>query len=254
MKQILIVCLAVFSLAACKKESATEVLGGDKLLEIKTGDEYLRFQYNTSGKLVKAVVKDESTTNGDEVVFDISYGSAGQISEVRKSDGEIIRPVYDGNEMTRAEVYIGNEKIGHTDYEYLNGLLKSVEIKFTAFGDDISTMKFILNYDGLQRVQKTSVWLLNPITSQLEPSGYVTNEYDNKKNPLHEISDFMLLLWENPGANNITKETQYHNDNSLDEVREFTYTYSQKQTPTQATMKTTSGGQQSNTTINFKYQ
>jgi hypothetical protein len=241
-------------LFACKKESSSTLPEGDKLLEVTTVDEHLKLQYDANGLVTKAFVKDVTATNGDEVVFNITYGSAGQINEVRKSDGEIIKPIYENNVLVRADVLSGIERIGYTSYEYLNGFVKSAEIKFVAFGDEISTMKFVFNYDAQQRVQRTNVWLYNPLTQTLVPAGYTTTEYDNKKNPLHAVKDLMLLLWEVPAVNNIIKEVQHNEDNTIDEIREYSYTYNDKQQPTQAVLKTTAGGQQSNTNINFRYR
>ena len=254
MKRILMACTILLSLAACQKENSVETPGQERLAEVRFGDEYAKFEYAANGQLTKAIVKDDVSTTGEEVVFNISYGSAGQISEVQKSDGETIRPMYQNNRLVKAEVFSGAEKVGYTDYIYENNLLKTVEIKFTAFGDDITTMKFVFTYDAQQRIQRSHVWLLNPLTDVLEDAGYSVLEYDNKTNPLYQARDFMLLLWDLPSPNNITKETQFLADNTLDETREYTYTYNSKNQPASAVQKTTSGGQQSNTNITFRYQ
>lgn len=254
MKQLFIAFVAIATLFACKKEDSFQQPTSDKLLELQSGSEYLKLQYGTNGKLTKAIMVDEAVTNGEEVTFNIAYNAEGRISEVQKSDGETIRPVYENNRLVRADVFEGVERIGYTAYGYENGVVKTAEIKFTAFNDEITMMKFAFTYDAQQRVSQTSLWMFNPLTDQLEFAGRTNTEYDNKVNPLYSIKDFLILIWEIPAPNNIVKETQFNSDGSTDEVREYNITYNDKNQPSQAVMRSTSNGQQSNTNISFRYR
>lgn len=254
MKQLLIAMVAISTLFACKKEDSLQQPASDKLLELQSGSEYLKLQYGSNGKLSKAIMVDETATNGEEVTFNISYNAEGKISEVQKSDGETIRPVYENNRLVRAEVIAGAERIGYTAYGYENGVLKTAEIKFTAFNDEITMMKFAFTYDAQNRVSQTHLWLYNPLTDELEFAGRTNTEYDNKVNPLYAIKDFLMLIWEIPAPNNIIKETQFKPDGSTDEVREYNITYNDKNQPAQAVMRSNSNGQQSDTNITFRYR
>lgn len=254
MKKLIIALLATSTFFACKKEDSFQQPGSDKLLELQSGSEYLKLQYSPNGKLTKAIMVDETVTNGDEVTFNISYNTEGKISEVQKSDGETIRPIYENNRLVRAEVLAGAERIGYTAYGYENGVLKTAEIKFTAFNDEVTMMKFAFAYDAQQRVSQTHLWMLNPLTDELEFAGRTSTEYDSKVNPLYSIKDFLMLIWEMPAPNNIIKETQFKPDGSIDEVREYNITYNEKNQPSQAVMRSSSNGQQSDTNISFRYR
>jgi len=68
------------------------------------------------------------------------------------------------------------------------------------------------------------------------------------------FSDFMMLMWEVPAENNVIKETQYFADDTIDEIREFNFTYNAQQYPVQGIMRTTVNGQHVDSNLKFTYQ
>jgi hypothetical protein len=243
MKKFLIICLAAFTLAACEKKDPLPQQDAAQLVELKHGTEHVKLQYAPNGKVSKAIVKDEDLTSGDEIEYLINYNAQGRISEVVSSEGETIRPVYTGGLLTKAEYLAANVVYGFADYTYQNDLVKKVEVKLIEDDEPFTTLKFDLTYNAQKQLLKSEVSIFNPLTQQLEAAGYTTLEYDNKKNPLYDIREFMLLLLDIPAAQNIAKETQFDEANVVDETREYTYTYNAKNVPTAAVQKTTSPGQ-----------
>jgi YD repeat-containing protein len=251
MKYLLIAFFVFTTFFSCKKDNDNEPFLGLRLVEQRTGDEYVKLQYDGNGKIIKAIMLDEDLTNGEVVTYLIAYNGAGRISEVTNSNGETVRPEYENNRLVKAVVFVGNQEIGQTDYHYENGLLKEAEIKFKLFGQESTTMKFSFTYDAQLRVKQSDLWMLNPFTDELESAGYTVMEYDTKNNPLIEFSDFLLLMWDVPAANNVVKETQYFADDTVDEVRDYIFSYNALGYPVQAIMRTTSNGVQQD--INLKY-
>lgn len=254
MKTWSLVALLMLGLIACEKEKSAQPAPGQKITQLETGNEgNMRFTYNAAGQLVKAVITDEDLTNGDEITFDIVYGTNGKMREVRKSDGQTIKPQYVDNEMVKAELFEANELIGFTEYGYLNGHLKQAEVKLMDGNTPKPLMKFVLTYNAQQQPVKSSLWFTDMQTGTLVPSGHVDISYDNRVNPLKHLSDFMLLLLQLPSNNNILQEKQYDKTGALEEVRDFTYSYNSNNMPTTAQVKTTAGTQVSTTNLRYSY-
>ena len=255
MKQFFIAFLAITTFFACKKDNDkdNDQPAGSRLVEQRTGDDYVKLEYGANGKVNKAIVLDEDFTNSEEVTYNISYNAAGRISEVLSSNNEVFQPVYENGRLTKATIMQDNQEIGSTEYTYENGLVKDAIVKFKVFDVEMVTMKFSFTYDAQQRVNQSRMWIHNPITNDLELAGHTEIEYDSKKNPLYDFSDFMLLMWEIPAVNNVVKETEYDSDNEVDEIRDFNYTYNADQYPVQAVMSTSVRGEVWNTILEFKY-
>lgn len=254
MKHFFIAFFATITFFSCNKDVDNDSPAEGRLIEQRTGNEYVKLQYGSNGKIVKAIVLDEAITDGEEVTYNIAYNAAGRISEVTSKEGEVIRSEYANNRLVKAVILGDGQEIGHTDYHYENGLLKEAEISSRFFNQSFTTMKFSFTYDAQQRVKQSDLWMLNPLTDELEPAGYTVMEYDNRKNPLVGFSDFMLLMWQVPAENNVVKETQYFADDTIDEIREFNFTYNALQYPVQGIMRTTVNGQHVDTNLKFTYQ
>ena len=253
MKHLLIAFFVIVTFFSCKKDNDNDSSTGTRLVEQRTGNEYVKLLYASNGKIAKAIVLDETLTNGEEITYNISYNNAGRIGEVVSSNGDIIRTTYENNRLVKARVLRANQEIGHTDYHYENGLLTEAEIKFKLFGQEVVTMKFIFKYDAQQRVKQSDIWMQNPITNELELSGYTILDYDDRNNPLHGFSDFMMQMWVVPAPNNVVKETQYFSDHTIEEIREYNFSYNGKDYPVQGIMRTTSNGAIQDTNIKFMY-
>jgi hypothetical protein len=155
--------------------------------------------------------------------------------------------------LVKAELYEGSKLLSYTEYAYLNGHLKQAEVKIMDGTSPKSLMKIILSYDALQQPIRSSLWFANVQTGVLEPAGYVDIKYDDRKNPIRPLSDFMLLLLQLPGHHNVVQEKQYDAGGILKETRDVFYRYNNKQMPAAAQLKTTIGTQVSTVDMRYHY-
>jgi hypothetical protein len=202
----------------------------------------------------KVVMQDETVTNGDPVTFNFTYAQ-GKISLVQKNDGETLKPTYTNGLLTKVEVLLANDVFSYTEYEWLNGKVKNATLYVMDAGQATPFTKFEFSYNAAGNVGTTRAWIYNPLTDQLEYSGKVDYLYDNRENPLNAFSDFMLMVWRAPSANNAINEKHYDDNDLLEQTVEYTYTYDAKGLPTKASVKTTVVGQPAETDeLKFIYQ
>lgn len=244
----------MLGLIACEKEKSAQPAPGQKITQLETDtDGKMRFTYNATGQLITAVISDEDITNGDEITFSIAYEANGKMKEVRKSDGQIIKPQYVDDELVKAELFEANELVSFTEYSYLNGHLKQAEVKLMDGNTPKSLMKFVLTYNAQQQPIKSSLWFADIQTGALAPAGHVDISYDDKVNPLKQVSDFMLLLLQLPTTNNTLQEKQYDETGALEETRDFIYSYNSNNMPATAQVRTTAGTQVSTSNLRYSY-
>ena len=104
-------------------------------------------------------------------------------------------------------------------------------------------------------MHKATNWMFNPNTNKLEVSGYTVYEYDGKINPMHIHKPLLYLLLQNTPRYNVTKETDYDENNQVTEIREYAYQYNNQNLPQSAAVKTTVPGQGSSTSnVSYSYQ
>lgn len=225
-------------LSACQKESSdspTPTPAGSRIEKVALGDEFIQFSYNANGSLRQAVVKDEIASGGETVTFSLSYNAQQKISQVETSDGRRLIPVYVNGLVEKVEIRdAGNGLDGYTEYEYLNGRLKSATLVYLNGAEVRPWMKFIFNYNAAGNVVKTNLFFNDFLNNQLVSIGSVDYEYDNRPNPLAGLGDFLLFIWQVPSANNVKKETHIGDLNTIDEVLEYNYTYNSAGRPQSA--------------------
>ncbi len=234
----------VICFTSCRKEGRNEnpVPSSGKLQKVAMENEFISFMYQTDGSLKEALVKNEFATGGDEVKFIISYNGQRKISEVITNDSRKLIPLYDNGEMVRVEIRnLLNQLEGYTDYEYLNGRLKSATLAHFD-GAVFPWLKFIFNYDAAGNVVKTNLFINDFINNQLVPAGYVEYEYDNKNNPLADMNEFLKIIWQVSSPNNIKKETHIDENNIIEEKLEYVYIYDSGNKPLSAVVKRTQPG------------
>lgn len=253
---LLLLLLALFT--GCQKETNEQlpVPAAARLEKITKGDELLQFSYNSDGSLKEALLNDALAAGGDRVTFRISYAAAGKIREVLTDDGRKIIPVYEDNKIIEALVQtLTGQPVARSEYTYLNGMLKSAALNVESGGLPVPWLKYIFTYDGRGNVLKTQLLVNDLLSNQLVPAGQVHYEYDNRANPLEPVKDFLLLIWQAVSPNNIKKETEFGPQNTVDETREYTYTYNSRNLPQNAQVtKTVPGQPAENLTMTFTYR
>jgi hypothetical protein len=223
---------------SCKKDdpAVPAPQPGSKISEIIHGNEMIRFTYHADGSLAKASTRDEDMTNGTVIDFTVSYNAARKIETIHKSDGEMIRAIYDGETLAIAEVYQDNVKIGHSEYEYLNGYLKSITLHIKMTGFTVPFMKNLFSYDGKGNISSNKLFLYDAAGGTLKFAGRVDYQYDDRPNPLYELNDFLHLIWQQASPNNIKEEVRQDENGELTDRVQYHYTYNGRNHPAKAAL------------------
>ena len=223
------------------------------LKEFKTGDEFVRFDYNGAGDVNKVTIKSDVNTGGAETTYTITYAGS-KIAALETTDEKIV-PVYENNVISRADIFQDNARVGYTNYQYQNGLLKKATIYFGQDDEFIPFLEFNFTHNGAGNVTETVVMMATGEPGQMERNSHITYQYDQKANPLYAQRDIMTLFWQSPSKNNITIEDHFDAAQQPEDKFVYTYTYNDKGLP--KTGKVTQGlpGQATTVSdINFIYQ
>jgi len=238
--------IALTAAAGCKKETSNPQnppAGSNRLETVSLDGTFARFTYNADGSLQKAIVSDELATGGDVTTFTLAYNNLRQIREVVASDGRRLVPIYNNNELARVDLLSPlNELIGYTDYNFLNGRIKSLTLYLTNGGLSSPWLKQLYNYDANGNIIKTNLFVNDFINDQLAPAGFIDFEYDGHINPQSPVRDFMLLIWQAVSANNVKKEVHVDQFGNTEETLVYTYTYNSRNLPARATVQRTIPG------------
>ncbi len=227
--------------SSCKKPTS-EPVASTKLKTVMSPDNQISFTYNANGTIKTAAVKNDLVTSGDLINYQVSYNTAGKISEITSDEDIRIVPIYQNGVLAEAsfETLDGLE-LFVTTYSYENNLLKAVEIN-SAAGQ--AWLKFVFTNNAAGNVEKTEFFSQNPLNqNEFVSGGTVTYTYDNKTNPLFAA---------NP--NNTVTEIHKDSNNQLEETVNYTYQYHSNGVPKSAVMQSTVVGQNAvNTNISFSY-
>ncbi len=250
--------LAVLSLASCKKDDVTgNPPPGNNTARIAAyshGDDQWTFQYNADKSLKTVSVKSELFNSGEETAYNITYRADKKMDVLSSTDGSSIRLQWNNGTLTGAETWVSNQKVSVTSYEYLNGFLKTVDIRMVYGNNLVPFMKFSFVYNNAGNIGRTNIWSYNFLTSQLEFTGHSEMEYDSNPSPFADMKELMAVFWQTSSGNNITRITQYEPGGQEEEKTSYTYTYNSKRLPVSAVVTTTSAGQQPvNSTAQFTY-
>jgi hypothetical protein len=244
---------------SCKKDDVVTQPQPAKPLQLttfKSGDDVTRFEYNGDGTINKIFLKEDPVTTDDNVTYTAKYLANKKISEFTGSNGAKIKLSYSNNLLSKSEAFMGAVKISESVFSYTGNQLKTsaISVFYNNSNVGVPFFKSDFTYNAAGNVSRGSVFTLNPLNNQLEPSGYVNNFYDNKINPFASLGDIMLVFWQYASSNNIIKQAYFDKNGVAQEVVETTYIYDAQGYPTSATMKETQPGQQpTTTTIAYTY-
>ncbi|MFC0774805.1 hypothetical protein [Terrimonas alba] len=213
------------SVVSCKKEKdnndPTPPPASQRIKEFKNGEEFIRFDYNVNGDVNKVTLNSD-ITDGSTLTYTVNYNAAKKITSLETTD-EKITPVYENNILTRADIFMENERVGYTAYQYEGGLIEKATIYFGEGNDYIPALEFIFTYTATGNIEKTETFLATGEPGQMERSGHVSYQYDQKSNPLYAQRELMALFWQAVSKNNIIVEN--HFDANLQPEDKFTYDY-----------------------------
>jgi hypothetical protein len=243
---------------SCKKDKDNSPAppppaGTERIKEYKTGDEFVRFDYNAAGDVTKVTINDETSTDGNTVVYNVTYNAAKKISALEAA-GERIVPVYENNVITRADIFENNVRIGYTAYSFENNQLKRATIYFGEDDDFTPILEFIFTRNAAGNVTEMVTMMASGEPNHMVRTGHVTYQYDEKSNPLYSQRDLLILFWQNASKNNIKLEEHFDADMQLEDKYVYDYQYNDKGLPKSAVIKQgLPGDQQTTTNVTFSY-
>ncbi len=246
-------------LAACKKEYSNNPppVPAETRFESRLGEDgYISFEYNTDGTVKKASVASEASP-GDTIRYSISYAADKRISKIVNDAAVQFVPVYTNGELSRVVIKTaGNDELAYTDYEYLNGFLKSATVFFLSGNQVIPFFKNNFLYDASGNISRSQLLGADPSApGGLTPEGSTSYLYDNKTNPLYAASEFLRMILIMPSPNNTTKEEAADKNNQPEKMKEYNYIYNNKNLPQSAVLTETIPGKPIQTkNISYHYQ
>lgn len=208
-----------------------------RISEYKNGEEFVHFDYNQDGTVRKATVKDELSTNGEVIEYNISYDVAKKITAIESSAGEKIIPVYENGALTRTDIFVENERTGFNNYHFENNQLKRITLYWGEGTDFMPIFELNFAYDNAGNNTETVLLASWGEPGNMQRIGHLTYEYDTKVNPLHAQKELLALLLQGASKNNVIKEDQFDSDLQLEERTTYTYTYKTNGLPAQAEVK-----------------
>lgn len=236
--------LAVFSINSCKKNPVPLPVGQLKLAEYVSGQDYIRLSYNGTGEISRVTLSSDEYSIGEEVTYNVSYSQDKRIKELAGNNGIRITLTYEGSKLVKSAAFIGNEPAYETDYEYVDNSLRSTTIKLVDNNGVTPIIKLLTYFDETGNPTTIDTYLVNPLTGQLQPAGFVIKKYDNKPNPFAGCKELMMVLLQPISSNNVTREDYFDTDVHPQETIETEYIYNNNNLPVKATVKETSPGKE----------
>lgn len=238
---------ATMFFSACDKEDSTqkptEPVTSAKLTEFRSGEDFIRFEYNADGTVNKITLNEDPISGEPNVTFTVKYRADKKPDELTGTNNASVKTTYVNGLLMKTETFIATEKIAVTDYTY-NGAAPNTITGFLFDGaTQVPFFRADLIMNSAGNVGRTNGYVFDPFNLNLVPAGHVNMQYDDKPNPLAALNDFMLIFWQMASKNNVIREDHFDADGQAEKVVQTTYTYNSKGYPTKATVKETETGQ-----------
>jgi len=263
MKEITVAGLLILSaclmMPSCKKEYSnnTPPVTPVTRFESRSGEDgFTSFEYNTDGTIKKAAIANELSPD-DTTRYTVSYTANKKINEIANDAGVKFTPVYTDGELTRVQIRTSqNDALGYTDYEYLNGFLKSVTVFFVSGNQVTPFHKSSFIYDAAGNIRRTQLYSADPLSPDgLSPDGTTQSVFDNKINPLYAAKEFLWMILIIPSPNNTNKEEAVDSNNQPERTKEYNYVYNNNELPLSAVLTETIPGKPTQTkNIAYRYK
>ncbi|MBA4257810.1 MAG: hypothetical protein C0446_01505 [Chitinophaga sp.] len=239
----------LFSLTACTKEPSVELIPSNKpllLSEFKSDNDITRFDYNTDSTLNKLFFTTDPFSQDQNVTYNVKYLSGKRVNELIGSNGTVIKISYNGNRLSKSEIFAGATLVSKSEYIYTADQISSVLMSLFSANSSIGTLKFKFDFilNSNKNVSSSKFFALNPVNNQYVEESIVNFQFDNKNNPFSSAGDLMVVFWQYANTNNIIKQENRDLSGDLLELIETTYTYNTFGYPTKAAMKITEPGLQ----------
>lgn len=249
--KLFILAAGLLLLTACKKEYSYNGPPPTAVtrFESRSGDDgFTSFDYNTDGSIKKAAVANELLPD-DTTSYTVSYTVDKRIREIINDAGVKFTPVYTDGKLNRVQIRtLQNDALGYTDYEYLNGFLKSITVFFVSGNQVTPFFKSSFMYDAAGNIRRTQLFSADPLSPDgLSPDGTTQSVFDNKTNPLYAAKEFLWMILIIPSPNNVSKEEAFDRNNQPERTKEYNYVYNNKELPLSAVLTETIPGKPTQT-------
>ena len=244
-------------LSSCKKdkdEPAPQQPASELLKQYKTGEEYIKFSYNTGGRVSFVDIRSDLNTGGEEVKYAVGYSETNAISSLEGDNGQLIVPVYENGQIIRADIYENNDRIGYTSQQFENNRL-SIATLYAATDDGFEgAFEFRFAYNAAGNITQTVALLNGGQPGVMVRAGHIDFEYDQKTNPLYAQKDLLVLFWQGASKNNVILENHFDSHLQPEDRYSYVYSYLPNGLPEKATVTIGFPGQPATTTqVNYSY-
>jgi len=225
-----------------------------RIKEFKTGEEFIRFDYNAAGDVNKVTINSDVNTGGAVMTYTVNYDAGKKIASLDAGVEKII-PVYENNILKRADIFQEGVRVGYTNYQFENGLIKRATIYFGEDNDFQPVLEFNFTYNGAGNITENVALVASGEPGHMERSGHITYQYDQKSNPLYTQRDLLFLFWQGASKNNIKVEDHFDADLQPEDKFVYDYEYNNNGLPKSAVVKQGLPGQPATTSnLSFIYQ
>jgi hypothetical protein len=225
-----------------------------RIKEFKTGEEFIRFDYNAAGEVNKVTINSDINTGGNDKTYTVNYDAGKKIVSLDAGAEKII-PVYENNLLKRADIFQEGVRVGYTNYQFENGAIKQATIYFGEDNDFIPFLEFNFTYNAAGNITQNVALMANGEPGHMERSGHINYQYDQKSNPLYGQRDLLVLFWQGASKNNIKVEDHFDADLQPEDKFVYDYEYNNNGLPKSAVVKQGLPGQTPTTSnLIFTYQ
>ena len=225
------------TLFACKKEKDEKPVDNKTKLVKITGDgEQFELTYNSAGKPTQ--ITTSLLSDDDEAInYSIQYAEDGKIQELTGENGMTVTPVYDNEQLLRTHFYLGDQHVSYVSYRFTGTRLDGATLYQVEDQNSIPMLDYSFEYDAAGNISKSVLMGPTDNPNQLTRYGHVEYQYDNKKNPLYEHRDLLLMMLQTVSKNNPTQEMHYDDSQTLEQRYRYSYTYKTNDFPASAILK-----------------
>ncbi len=243
---------------SCKKDkdnnSPEPPPATQRIKEFKTGEEFIRFDYNAAGDVNKVTINSDVNTGGSVMLYTVNYDAGKKIASLDAGAEKII-PVYENNLLKRADIFQDGVRVGYTNYLFENSLLKRATVYFGEDNDFQPFLEFNFTYNAAGNITENVAMIASGEPGHMERSGHITYQYDQKSNPLYAQRDLLVLFWQGASKNNIKVEDHFDADLQPEDKFVYDYEYNNNGLPKSAVVKQGLPGQPPVTNnVSFIYQ
>jgi hypothetical protein len=232
----------LLSTTACKKDKDPHTpvppAKQKKLVKIQESpDDYTSFDYNTDGTLQKMTVSNRFESGLIVYSLTLQYGADKKIDQAVYNNGNKLKFFYENGLLTKTELaddkgvllnvytFIYDYKKRLTTYTVFGPFPLDDGAPGTSYKPVLKTEYAYFNVND-SLVHEAVTYKRNPVTKQMDKWLIVrADSYDDKKNPLAELGDLSLALFQEVSKRNVTSGGIYDADYILKEYTENDYTY-----------------------------